>query len=99
MLPVNFSTNEAAFLQRNFSPAIFSWLPWEILTEKSGITKDLAADIRYWRTKGASFQQIASYRNEAVANRCVGLGPLGGHWTFGLQVLQNYAASVPSAMM
>lgn len=65
----NFSTNEAAFLQRNFSPAIFNWLPWEILTEKSGITKDLARDIRFWRTKGASFQQIAGYRNEAVANR------------------------------
>jgi len=74
----NFSTNEAAFLQRNFSPAIFNWLPWEILTEKSGITKDLARDIRFWRTKGASFQQIAGYRNEAVANRCVGLGPWGG---------------------
>ncbi len=67
----NFSTNEPAFLQVNFSPAYMTRLPWEILTEKSGITRELSDEIRYWRTKGASFRQIANRRNEAVASRCV----------------------------
>lgn len=65
----HFSCNEPAFLQENFYPAIFSLLPWELLTAKSGFTKELAAEIRRWRSDGAAFLRIADHRNEAVAER------------------------------
>jgi hypothetical protein len=64
-----FSCSEPAFLQENFHPTIFSLLPWEILTAKSGFSKGLAAEMRRWRADGAAFLQIADHRNEAVAER------------------------------
>lgn len=70
----SFNTTDPDWLKANFDPLIFDLLPWALLTAKSGVDQPLADQIARARSFGTALTEVASHRNEAVANRCAHSG-------------------------
>ncbi len=64
-----FASSDVNFLKANFDSVVLDLLPWEVLTGKSGVTKEVADAIRRSRGDGTAMLEVCNHRNEAVASR------------------------------
>ena len=64
-----FASSDEDFLKTNFDSVVFDLLPWEVLTGRSGVDKELADVIRRSRGAGTAVLEVCNHRNEAVADR------------------------------
>jgi len=73
-----FASSDEDFLKANFDSVIFDLLPWELLTGRCGVDKELADVIRRSRGDGTAVLEVCNHRNEAVAGRWVRRGGVNG---------------------
>jgi hypothetical protein len=64
-----FASSDEEFLKANFDRRALDLLPWEVLTLKSGVNKELADALRRSRGDGTAVLEVCNHRNEAVADR------------------------------
>lgn len=64
-----FASCDEEFLRANFDSRILDLLPWEVLTAKSGVNRELADTLRRSRGDGTAVLEVCRHRNEAVADR------------------------------